>query len=178
MEENKRDDRLKIFMNRKKSNDYTTPVLVIILIVLGIAGSRSSNSFQLIPPSQIRDDSLSPAFQDDGPSTDGITTLTVTNAIPHPLSFRVRNRSTRKIRLNPCQGCKIYAVSNEIPENICKSGPTQTIAVHPGKNNVRWDYQNANIGSVDAEWNLLPGRKYSICLVLDLSKTRRDWDSQ
>ena len=165
-------------MNRKKSNDYTMPVLLVILLVLGIAGSRSSNSFNPVPPTQLRNDSSSPPFQDDGPSRDGLTTLTVTNAIPHPLVFEVRNRSKREVKLESCQSCKIYAVSSEIPANICKSGTTQTIAVHPGKNNVRWHYQNANIGTVEANWELLSGRKYSICLVMDLTETRNSWDSR
>lgn len=166
-------------MNRKKSNDYTLPIIVVILIVLSVLGSRSPNAFKPLPSYQIRDDSTSPAFQDDGPSVDGSTTLTVINAVPHPLVFAFQQEKQKKQSiLEPCQNCKIYNTNREIPNDICKSGTVTTIDVQPGMNPVYWYYKNANIGETRANWNLSPGRRYSICLVMNLSKGRTDWDSK
>ena len=166
-------------MNRKKSTDYTRPVTLVILLVLAIAGSRSPNAFKPLPSTQLRDDSIAPAFQDDGPSTDGMTTLMVTNSIPHPLVFMIQqNNEKKETRLGACQSCKIYTVSSEIPKDICKSGTKQTIAVQPGKNYAHWYHQTDQIGEIKANWNLPAGHKYSICLVMNLSKGRTDWDSK
>ena len=166
-------------MNRKKFKDYTMPVALVILLVLGILGTRSPNAFKPLPPSQLRDDSITPAFEDNGPSTDSTTTLTVINSIPHPLIFKIGQGSQKKeLRLKPCQNCKIYSVASEIPKDICKSGTVGAIAVYPGKNHANWYYENAPIGEIQANWNLPAGHKYSICLVMDLSKGRTDWDSK
>lgn len=179
MRNNNKNDRLRIFVHRKKSNDYTLHVTVVILIVLGLLGSRSPNAFKSLPSYQMRDDSTTPAFQDDGPSVDGTTILTVTNAVPHPLVFAVQQKKQKKeSTIEPCQNCRIYNTDREIPNDVCKSGTATTIAVQPGENHVHWYYQNANIGEINANWNLPPGRKYSICLVMNLSKGRSNWDSK
>ena len=165
-------------MSHRKRNDYTAQLVLVILALLGLLGTRSPNGFKPMSPGQIRD-TFTPPLQDDGPSTDGITTLTVTNSIPHPLVLRLRQNSQgREMRLDPCQGCRVYAAAAEIPSNICKSGTTQTIAVTPGQNQVYWHYKSGNIGDINATWNLSTGRKYSVCLVMDLSRGRTDWDSK
>ena len=165
-------------MNRRKSNDYTAQILLAILALLGFLGTRSPNGFKPMPPSQIRD-TFTPPLQDDGPSTDGITTLMVTNGIPHPLVFKIgQNDRGKEIRLDSCQNCKIYTAATEIPPDICKFGTTQTIAVTPGQNQVYWHYNGGNIGDINATWKISPNRKYSVCIVMDLSRGRTDWDGK
>jgi hypothetical protein len=166
-------------MRRKKSNDYTMPLSVIGIIVLAAIGSRSPSSFKVGPSHQASESSTIPPFQDDGPTTDGSTTLTISNAIPSPLVFKVLKKgSDRELELNSCQGCKIYKNNSEIPPNVCKLGESKTIAVVPGKSRVHWYYKGAQIGETIADWNLSPGRKYSLCLVMNMSGGRLNWDSK
>lgn len=166
-------------MNRKKSNDYTSHAILVILLLLSIFGNRSPSYQTPLPRVQKFEDYAIPPFQDDGPSTDGLTTLTVTNAIPHLMVFTLQqDKQKKEARLEPCQSCKIYAYSAEIPKDICKSGTSQTIAVQPGDNYVQWSYPGAPIGAIKANWTFAPGRKYSMCPVMDLSKGRTNWDSK
>ena len=166
-------------MNRKKSNDYTLPVTLVILSLLGTLGSQTPNAYTPHSPYQLRDDSREPVLQDDGLSTDGLTTVTISNSIPNPLVFKIQqNKDKEEVTIEPCKNCKIYKTSTEIPTDICNMGTAKTIAVNPGKNNVYWYFQNAQINDTNATWNLLPGHKYSTCLVMDLSKGRSNWDSK
>ncbi len=154
----------------------TQSVIGITFFILIFIFNISTNGFRPLPTYQMRDNSA-PSLTDNGPSSDGRTTLTVTNAVPHPFVFKIQQKKQKKeFELDSCQNCKIYANSSEVPEDICKMGTTTTIAATPGENNVYWYYRNATISTINAKWQIEPGRNYSICIITDLSKARTNWD--
>ena len=164
--------------SRKKGKDYTQPTAVIICLILVALGSRSPASFKHVSNTQIQTASA-PPVDDLGPTLDGSTTLTIVNSIPHPMTFRISAKGgiNKKIQLKPCETCKIYSGPSDIPANIYARGTKETIVVSPGKNFVDWSHQGGNISSIQAYWELKPGRQYSICTIMDMTRGRSDWDT-
>jgi hypothetical protein len=165
---------------RNKGKDYTLPAAIAIIILLSVLGSRS--------PSRVRgfggfgiqaQTSTAPPVNDMGPTPDGSTTLKIVNSIPHPMAFQIQAKDgiDTKIRLKPCPTCKIYSSRAEIPSDVYERGTTETIAVTPGKNFVNWTYQGGDIAPIQAYWEFKPGHRYSVCVIMDLSEGRSNWDS-
>lgn len=157
--------------NRNKGKDYTLPATIVILAILGLLGSRSPSSFKQSNPAQIQ--TTAQILDDSGPTADGSTVVQVVNSIPHPMVFKANSQETR---LAACPTCKIYRNKSEIPSDIYDRGTKVTIVMKPGKNMVHWYHQGGNIAEIHAEWNLKPGRKYSVCMSMDLSEGRSNWD--
>ena len=157
----------------KETQSIATSIGFLLVFLINI----STNSFR--PSYQIRDNSPVTILQDNGPSSDGTTTIELTNAVPSPFVFAIQQeKQKQELELASCKDCKLYANSTEVPENVCKLGTTTTIAATPGENRVHWYYKIASINPVNATWKISPGRKYSICIIVDLSKGRTDWDSK
>lgn len=159
----------------KQTQSIVTSLAIFFIFLINI----SSNGFRPLPTYQMPDDSPAPALQDNGPTPDGTTSLTVVNAVPRPFVFAIQQEKQKQdFELDSCQNCKIYANSSEVPENVCKLGTTTTIAATPGDNKVYWHYKNVSINPISANWKISPGRRYSICIIMDLSKGRTNWDSK
>jgi hypothetical protein len=159
----------------KQTQSVITSIAFIFIFIINI----SNNGFRPLPTYQMPDNSPAPALQDDGPTPDGTTSLTVVNAVPRPFVFAIKQeRQKQDFELDSCQNCKIYANSSEVPKDVCKLGTTTTIAATPGDNRVYWHYKNASINPISANWKISPGRRYSICIIMDLSKGRANWDSK
>ena len=157
----------------------TQSVISITFFILIFIFNISNYGFRPLPTYQMPDNSPAPALQDNGPTPDGTTSLTVVNAVPRPFVFAIQQgKQKQNFKLDSCQNCKIYATSSEVPENVCKLGTTTTIAATPGDNRVYWYYKNISTKSVSANWKISPGRRYSICIIMDLSKGRTNWDSK
>jgi hypothetical protein len=164
---------------RKKSNDYTMPAALVILLILWALGSRSPSSFKQLGTTQVQASTDRSPVDDIGATEDGSTTLEVVNLIPYPMSFKASAKgvSDKKIRLKPCETCKIYSSPGEIPSDIHARGTRETIVVMPGRNFVGWSHDGGNISPMQAYWELKPGRKYSASVLMDLSQGRLNWDS-
>lgn len=117
-----------------------------------------------------------PILQDLGPTGDGATKLKLTNSIPHSMVFTMKqeNQEKKGLILKPCPDCKIYTGS--IPKDACERGTTETFSVDPGEHRIRGSWENATISDIAATWQLAPGRKYGLCIVMDLTKGRNNWD--
>lgn len=164
----------------KETQSIATSIGFILVFLINISTNGfSTNGFRPLPSYQMRDNSPVTILQDNGPSADGQTTIKVTNAVPSPFVFAIKQeKQKQEFELASCQDCKLYANSTEVPENVCKLGTTTTIAATPGQNQVRWYYKTVSINAVNATWKISPGRQYSICIIVDLSKGRTDWDSK
>lgn len=159
----------------KQTQSVITSLAFTAVFIINIL----TNNFNTPPIYQMTDNSSVSPLHDDGPSSDGTTTITVTNAVPRPLVFAIKQpKKNQDFELNSCQNCKIYANSSEVPKNVCEQGTTTTIDANPGENKVYWYYKNARINPINATWKIEPGRKYSICIIMDLSKGRSDWDNK
>jgi hypothetical protein len=163
---------------RKKGKDYTLPIALVICLILVALGSRSPGSFKGVNNTQIQTTSAAPV-DDIGPTSDGSTTLTIVNSIPYPMTFRISAKGgiNKKIQLQTCETCKIYSGPSDIPADVYARGIKETIVVSPGKNFVDWSHQGGNISPIQAYWELKPGRKYSICTIMDMTRGRSDWNT-
>ena len=190
-------------MNRKnsnrrpftqKGNDYTALITGILgIIVLSVLPSLSRHSFTLLKTEPKKQDDRAvassetkqesdrttvkaPILQDLGPTDDGSTKLKLTNSIPHPMVFTMKqdNQEKKGIVLKPCPDCKIY--NGSVPENICASGTTETFDIQPGEHRIRGSWENAQIADIAATWKIQSGRKYGLCILMDLSEGEKDWD--
>jgi hypothetical protein len=164
---------------RKKSNDYTMPAALVILLILWALGSRSPSSFKQLGSTQIQASTDRSPVDDMGPTEDGSTTLEIVNLIPYPMSFKVSAKGVgdKKIRLKSCETCKIYSGQGEIPSDLHSRGTRETIAVMPGRNFVSWSHDGGNISPMQAYWEFKQGHKYSSSVLMDLSQGRSNWDS-
>ena len=150
--------------------------LIAIVLTLGYLQSLTRTSFQSLKTSGIE----APILQDDGPTDDGSTSLKITNSIPNLMVFTMTQgkAEAKNTVLKSCPQCKIYAISSDIPKNVCTLGTTETFVVRPGSHDVRWSHPGANISNIAATWTVKPGRKYSVCVVMDLSRGRSDWSQK
>lgn len=172
-------NRKAIDKNYQPLDKQTQSVVTALAFFFVFLINFSNNGFRLLPTYQMPDNSPVPALQDNGPTPDGTTSLTVINAVPRPFVFAIQQEKQKQnFEMDSCQNCKIYANSSEVPENVCKLGTTTTIAAAPGDNRVYWYYKNASINPISANWKISPGRRYSICIIVDLSKGRANWDSK
>lgn len=170
-------DKNYVYQLDKETQSVISITFFIVIFIINIA----TNNFNRPPAYQYQmpDNSTAPALQDNGPTPDGTTLLSVVNAVPRPFVFAIQQgKQKQNFELDSCQKCKIYATSSEVPENVCKLGTTTTIAATPGNNRVNWYYKNDKITPVLANWKISPGRRYSICIIMDLSKRRVNWDSE
>ena len=164
-------------------NEEAKRAIVGIVLILGFIVNISNNGideFRTLPTYQRTDNSLVPVLHDYGPSSDGKTTITVTNSVPRPLVFAIKHKKQNQdFELASCQSCKLYANSSEIPKNVCELGNDNTIDVPPGENQVYWYYKNTTkINPINATWKISPGHQYSTCIIMDLSEGRANWDSK
>lgn len=158
---------------RNKGKDYTLPAAIAIVAILALIGSRSPSSFKPVNTTQAQKNDVQ-VIDDIGPTSDGSTVVQVVNSIPRPMVFKANGKETR---IDACSTCKIYKNSGEVPTDIYDRGTKAAIVVAPGKNLVHWYHQGGNISEIYAQWNLKPGRKYSVAMILDLSEGRSNWDT-
>ncbi len=163
---------------RNKGKDYTMVAIVVAIIFLSVLGSRSPSRVKGFGLTQSQT-STPPPVNDLGLTPDGSTTLKIVNSIPHPMVFQIQAKDgiDAKFRLKPCDTCKIYSSNSEIPPDVYDRGMTETIVVTPGKNFVNWAYPGGDIAPIQAYWELKPGHKYSVCMVMNLAQGRSNWDS-
>lgn len=179
---------------RPKGNDYTALITgLFILIFIAVLPSLSKHSFKPLKTETKKQDDRAvissetkqesdrptvkaPVLQDLGPTDDGSTKLKLTNSIPYPMVFTMRQDKQEKkgIVLNPCPDCKIY--NGSVPENICDRGTTEIFNIQPGEHHIRGSWENAQIADIAAIWKLESGRKYGLCILMDLAEGRNDWD--
>lgn len=119
-----------------------------------------------------------PVLQDMGETDDGSTKIQLTSSIPHEMTFTMQQDNAEKkgAILKPCPDCEIY--TGNVPEDACDRGTQDLFSVAPGEHRIRGSWTNANISDIAATWKLKPGRKYSLCLVLDTTRGKSDWDHQ
>jgi hypothetical protein len=117
-----------------------------------------------------------PFFQDLGPTDDGSTKIKFTNSVPSAMVLTLKQKKNQIVKLDSCPQCRSYNHVDEIPENICDFGSTQTITVLPGKHQIRAVWRNDMEAPIEATWNLKPGKRYGVCLVHDLSGRSVDWN--
>jgi hypothetical protein len=179
---------------RRKGNNYTVLISGLgAMIALAALPSLVKTSFKPLKTEKSQEISLgrnssqskqksdrptvdAPILQNMGPTGDGSTKIELTNSIPHTMVFTMKQEKQEKkgIILKPCPECKIYTGS--VPENACDRGTTETFSVEPGEHLIRGSWENADIADIAATWKLAQGRKYGLCIVMDLAEGRNDWD--
>lgn len=119
-----------------------------------------------------------PVLQDMGETDDGSTKIQLTNSIPHEMTFTMQQDKAEKkgAILKPCPDCEIYA--GNVPRDVCDRGTKDLFTVEPGAHSIRGTWAKANISDIAGTWHLKPGRKYSLCIHLDLTDGHSDWNHQ
>jgi hypothetical protein len=121
-----------------------------------------------------------PILSDLGPTGDSSTKIELTNSIPSEMVFTMQQRGQeiQGSELAPCPRCKVYHAKSEVPEDVCDRGTTETFIVAPGEHYVRGSWKRAYLSDMAGTWKLQPGRKYGVCILLDLSRGKKDWDHE